>query len=79
MLVFEVEEWWWWRHRVNTLKNERIARFQGRRVVVMAAQSNHPRKQGHMLVFEVGGTMADSNALKKRSFSREEGPGSLLR
>ena len=28
--------------------------FQGRRVVVMVAQSKHPQKQVHMLVFEGG-------------------------
>jgi hypothetical protein len=49
MLVFEVGEWWWWRHRVNTLKSEHVARSQGRRVVVMAAQ----RKRAHMLVVVV--------------------------
>jgi len=30
MLIFEVGEWWWWWHRVNTLKNECVAHFQGR-------------------------------------------------
>jgi len=106
MLVFEVGEWWWWRHRVNTLKNECVAHFQGRpegggdggieqppsyenegicsfsrlvapwqiatalknervahfrerRVVVVAGQSNHPRERAYMHVFAGGGGGGD--------------------
>ena len=37
----------------TALENKHVARFQGRRVVMAAAQSDHPRKRADAFVFEV--------------------------